>query len=556
MNKKMQPMVFALLCLIIYPACAQESGGATEETKQNTEPPPTYTTPDPNGNSALVNIERFQIQGNTLLNPRQIETLLTPFKGNNRSYTDIQFALETLEGAYRNAGYSAVHVVTPEQEISNGTIIFQVVETVIGKVRLNGNKFYDTHNIRNALPALNEGSTPSARQLSQNIRLANENPTRQLDVVLALGEEDNTVDAEINVQDSSPHKVFITLDNTGSKSTGQYRSGIGYQHNNLFNRDQALTLNYITSPDHIKDVTQLSASYRLPLYRLGDSIDLVAAHSDTNAGTSMIVSGPLNYSGKGNIYGAHYNHYFPRQGDSTSKIIAGIDYRAYLNNCTLNGAPCQGVPDLTVHPISLSYGSTLTKPGYVADYNGTVAHNLAGGARGSAATFRQARPGVKAAYTIVRGNGSVMGALPQDWQYRAAGNLQYSADALLSYESIGLVGANAVRGFEEREISNDKGAVLNLELYSPELGPKLKLKNGSLRMLAFVDRAKGWKVRLSGEAPVQQTVGSLGVGLRSTLGKNLTGKFDWARVTQASGGNSGGTAKGGTRGQLSVMASW
>ncbi len=67
-----------------------------------------------------------------------IDRLLNPFKGEKRSFTDIQLALEALEGAYRSAGYSAVHVVTPEQELTDGTVTLQVIETVIGKSHSKG----------------------------------------------------------------------------------------------------------------------------------------------------------------------------------------------------------------------------------------------------------------------------------------------------------------------------------------------------------------------------------------------------------------------------------
>lgn len=509
-----------------------------------------------NGNTTLVRIERFEVKGNTLLAPELIERILSPYKGENRSYTDIQLALETLEGAYRKAGYSAVHVLTPEQEITAGTVLFQVMETVVGKVTLKGNRYYDKGNIRNALPALVEGYTPSARKLSENIRLANENPTRQIDVVLALGEEENTVDAQVNVVDSSPRKFFVTVDNTGSQSTGMYRVGVGIQHNNLFNRDQAATFNYVTSPGHVQDVKQVSASYRIPLYSTGDSVDLIAARSDTNAGTSPIVGGYLlTFSGKGNVYGAHYNHYLPRYGDYASRLAVGLDYRAYFNNCQINGAAVCGASgnDLSVFPVSVSYGGTLTKAAYIADYTAAIVRNLPGSARGGSGDFAAARAaGTKADYSLLRVNGSLMGLLPQDWQYRAAGNLQYTRDALVTYESIGLVGANAVRGFLEREVSDDRGAVLNLELYTPELAPKLHLESGSLRLLGFVDRARGWKVALPGEAAVQDSVGSVGLGFRYVYGKYLTAKFDWAKVTGAGGGRKTGDS----RGQVSVMASW
>ena len=533
-----------------------------QDTPASSNSTPAAQVSESSGNTALVSIRHFDVKGNTLLDAALIENLLAPFKGENRSYTDIQRALEALEGAYRNAGYSAVHVITPEQEVTEGTIIFEVIEARVGKITVSGNEHYDQDNIRNALPALVEGVTPSARKLSSNIRLANENPTRQMGVVLAVGEAENTVDAKVNVQDSSPHKFFLTLDNTGNQSTGMYRTGIGYQHNNLFNRDHAATFNYTTSPSHTNNVTQFSVSYRLPIYSLGDSIDLIAAYSDTDAGTTSTVAGPLTFSGKGQVYSAHYNYYLPRQGNYTSKIIAGFDHRAYLNTCSLGAFGAAGCGpsafDVTVHPVSLTYNGTLIKPAYIFDYAATLVRNLPGGSRGSTADFNNVRPspiggaGARADYTILRLNGSLSGVLPENWQYRFAANAQYTADALVSGESFGLVGANTVRGFLEREVSSDKGYVFNAEIYTPELASSLGMQSGSFRLLAFIDHSSGQVVPLAGEIATRTTAGSAGAGFRFAYGNNLVAKFDWARVTQSAGNRTAGS----NRGHISLVASW
>lgn len=515
-----------------------------------------------NGNSPLIRIARFRVEGNTLLDAGLVEQLLTPYKGERKSFADIQRALEALEGAYREAGFRTVSINTPEQEVTDGTITFIVTESVIGKVILNGNQHYDEGNIRNALPALVEGEAPNAPRLSENIRLANQNPTRQVDVVLSLSDEKGEVDAKVNVQDSSPHKFFLTLDNTGNQATGMYRTGIGYQHNNLFNNDQAAAFNYITSPDHVGQVTQLSASYRLPLYALGDSIDLIGIYSDTDAGTVSTVAGPLSFSGQGKVFSARYNHYRPRQGDYTARITAGLDYRAYLNNCTLGAfgaAGCGAVAaSVTVHPLSLGYDATLTKPTYIADYGITLVRNIPGGARGDSADFNAVRPspvggsGARADYTVLRLNGSLTGVLPEGWQYRLAGNAQYAQDALIFGESFGLAGSTAVRGFLEREYSSDKGYVLNAEFYTPELGNKVGLENGSLKLLGFADLAQGWRIPLAGELAEQLTLSSIGLGLRLAYQKNISAKLDLARVINA-GGNS---ASGNVRGHLGVVVTW
>ena len=534
-------------------------------TATSAEPAPVAQPSGTSGNTELVRIDRFDVKGNTLLDPRLIERLLAPYTGEARSFTDIQRALETLEGAYRTAGYSAINVVTPEQEITAGVITFRVIEAVIGEVILSGNEYYDKANIRNALPALAEGSTPSARKLSENIRLANENPTRKIDVVLAIGEEENVVNAKVNVQDSSPHKVFLTLDNTGNKSTGMYRTGVGYQHNNLFNRDHALTLNYITSPNHISDVTQLSASYRLPIYELGDSVDMIVAYSDTNAGTTSIGGqggALLTFSGKGTVYGAHYNHYLPRRGDYTSKVIGGLDYRISTRNCLLGLGTCPNNPDINLLPLTITYGGTLTKPTYIADFSTALTHNFPGGSNGGSDKFNEARPGAPADYTVLRLDGSMAGALFQTWQYRIAGKGQYTNDGLINAEKLNLVGADAVRGFVEREFSSDNGYVFNAEIYTPDLASRLNIKDGSFRLLGFIDSASGWNKLLPLELANHTSVGSIGVGFRYTHGKNIAVKFDLARVvcgdtdnrTCASTGVSSRT--GDTRGHISLMATW
>ena len=515
-----------------------------------------------NGNTPLVRIERFRVVGNTLLDDGMIQQLLDPYLGEAKSFTDIQRALEALEGAYRNAGYSAVSINTPEQEVAAGEITFVVTEAVIGKIIISGNKYYDEDNIRNALPALVEGTSPSAGKLSENLRLSNQNPTRQTDVVLALSNEEGKVDAKVKLKDESPHKFFATFDNTGNQSTGQYRTGIGYQHNNLLNRDHAATLNYITSPDHISQVTQLSASYRLPLYSLGDSIDLIAAYSDTNAGTTSTVAGPLSFSGQGRILSARYNHYLPRKGEYTSKITIGIDYRAYINNCTLGAFGAAGcgaaAADVTVHPASISYDGTWTTPAYVGDYSFTLVRNIPGGARGGSADVAAARTsptggaGARADYSLLRFGGNLAGALPASWQYRLAGAAQYTPSALISGESFGLAGSTAVRGFLEREFSSDKGYVLNLELYTPELAPKLNLEDGSVRLLVFVDHARGWKVPLAGELPESISLGSVGFGVRWSHGKNLMLKADVARIVDTAGT----VSRGRSRGQVGAVLTW
>jgi hemolysin activation/secretion protein len=257
-------------------------------------------------------IDRFKIEGNTLLRPDEIDAVLKPYTGKQRGSGDVQRAIEALRQRYRTAGFSVAWVVAPEQDLDKGIVTLQVIEARIGKVSIEGNRFFDVSNIRSSLPALREDVSPRAGDISANVQLANENPAKQVDVVLRPGEKQGVVDATVDVIDVPPLKAFLTLDNTGNAQTGDFRLGVGMQHANLFNRDHIGTLNYVTSPGKANQVSLYSGSYRLPLYSRGDSMDFILAYSDVNAGTTQTVAGPLTFSGKGTVYGLRYNQLLER----------------------------------------------------------------------------------------------------------------------------------------------------------------------------------------------------------------------------------------------------
>jgi hemolysin activation/secretion protein len=144
-------------------------------------------------------------------------------------------------------------------------------------------------------------------------------------VLLRNGQEEATVDAVVRVADQPPQRFSVTLDNTGNQQTGNYRLGLGYQHANLWDRDQVLTLQYVGAPNDNQHPSQLAmkpsenvlivgAGYRIPLYALGDSLDFSAGYSNVDSGT---VQNVFNVSGAGTIAGARYTHAWTRRAITT-----------------------------------------------------------------------------------------------------------------------------------------------------------------------------------------------------------------------------------------------
>jgi hemolysin activation/secretion protein len=511
---------------------------------------------------ASFSIQRFQVDGNTLLPQERVEQLLVQFAGGNKVYGDVQKALEALEGEYRRRGYGTVQVYVPEQELTAGVVKLQVSEGVVGKITIKGNKLFNEDNVRASLPNLKQGVAPNMRQLSENVQLANESPAKQLEVTLGVSEEEGKVDIKIDVKEEDPERVYVTLDNTGTKASGKHRIGVSYQNANMGNRDQVLTLAYTTALDQPAGVKVdiFSIGYRLPLYAIGDSIDVIYGNSGTTTPASVLApGGTLALNGKGAVFGLRYNHIFPRDGEYTSKLVLGYDYKYMNSRCTTNGVPTSIDPPgvtasctpYTLRPVTVTYSGQWQRPGEAIDFNIGVTHHLfpmgsrytgpAGIDRYSFVTTRQTSD----RFSAIRMGGSYSTALVGEWLGRAAFTGQFSNNPLPAGEQIGLVGGSSVRGFLERAVSTDRGYVANLEVYSPDYAAALDIK-GSLKALAFVDWASGHN--LASNSFARANVASAGIGVRYNLNKDISARFDIARVLeghQPTPGNSAEAAKPG-----------
>lgn len=514
-------------------------------------------------------IRSFQIVGNTLLPSANIDALVAPFTGKKRNYGDIQKALEALETAYRAQGYGTVQVHVPEQELTSGDVRLEVTESVLGTVTVTGNQHHDSENIRRSLPQLIEGKAPNLRHLSEGTQLANENPSKQVEVTLGVAKEEGKVDAKARVTDQDPLKFTFSLDNTGTSSTGRLRAGVALQHANVANADQVMTFAYTDSPDKPAgvNVQVYSFAYRVPFYGIGESLDFIYGKSTINTPTAQATG--FSVTGKGDVAGLRWNHYFQRRGEYTAKLIAGFDYK-YLNTRCKN--PVTGTffdiapptPDnpactpYTVRPLSLTYTGQRQSPGQVIDYSLGAYQNWATGTR-YAYTTASGTTGFDR-YSVMNPDGggaqrktpdnfnylklsfSYLGSLASNWMIRTAFKGQYSATPLPSSEQLGMAGSMAVRGFNERAVAMDKGYFVNLEIYSPEIFRELGLP-GNLKALLFYDLGLGNNNRISrntgmGSGSYEHArIASAGAGLRYSMGRSASLRFDLANVLSAAPGS-------------------
>lgn len=493
-------------------------------------------------------IRRYVIEGATLISADELAQITQPFTGKDKNFAEVQRALEALEKAFLSRGYSAVQVVVPEQELEKGEVNLKVIEAKIGRVIVEGNKHFDEENIRRSLPSLEEGGAPNSLALAQNLNIANESPSRQTTVLLRGGIDEAKVDAVVSVVDQSPLKLSLNLDNSGTTQTGLFRLGFGIQYANLWNRDHVLSVQYITSPsddnapntvafNNSNRVFILGLSYHLPIYSLGDSIDISAGQSNVNSG---VVGNSFNIAGAGTIAELRYNRHLAQWGELQHKLAFGADWRAYQNRVTQVAGGPQLVPDVTVRPVSLTYRGTYRTAGsetnfYLGDYVNIPSTQGAA----SQNAFTASRAGADAAYQLQRYGVSHNRSFANDMQFRASFSGQMTKDQLVSGEQWGVGGADSVRGFTEREVSNDYGYRGSLELYSPDFASAFQAvgvdANTRMRALAFYDWGHVQRNRPTILEVSQQSISGAGVGIRVALGSSFSLRADWGVVIDPGG---------------------
>jgi hemolysin activation/secretion protein len=476
-------------------------------------------------------ITRFVVEGNTLLNAAAVNSVLSGYAGEHRSFGDIERAAEALQRLYRARGFNLVKVTLPEQELNGGVVRLKVIEIRLGKVTVVGNHHHSEANIRRSLPALSEGVMPNTDVLSENLRIANENPSKQMTLQLQASTQPAAVDAVVHVVDEKPWLASVTFDNYGLETTGRNEVTAQYQNFDLWGLDHVFSLQYTTATEDPHKVNIYGAGYHIPFYGLSDSLDVYGSYSNIRAGSVAAGLVDLQVSGAGTVFGTHLNHDFARMGVYDSQLTLAFDHKAFRNDLDYVGTQLGG--DVTVAPVSVSYVGQWALPSSSANFYVTGVHNVPGGSQGSEADFTAARDGATRNYALLRYGAGYIRTLTYGWQVRLSVNGQWTQDALVPGEQFGVGGAASVRGLQERDLSDDKGVTANAEFHTPDLCARFGGGRARCDLLTFFDDGHlSRNDALPGE-PTRLLVDSAGVGFRLDVHRNLTAQLDYGHVLSA-----------------------
>lgn len=467
----------------------------------------------------------YRLEGNTLLSGVAIEKALYPYLGPDKTIDVVQQAADNLERVYRDAGYPAIYVDIPVQDVVAGVVMLKVTEGKIGRVTVRGARYFTPSGIRAELPSLQSGQPLAAADVQEEIKALN---ARSADLriapILKPGPKQGDVDVELRVKDTLPVHGGVEYNNFNSLDTTRPRLRATLSYDNLWQSAHSFGLTYQVAPESPNELNVLSASYAVPL-DLNWRLSAYAVKSETNVKTQVDASvggNSLGVLGDGQVAGLRFIRTLPATSQYTQVAILGIDYKDFNQKVEQAEQPIRYVQ------WSAQYNGTSLSEKALTSFN--IGANF--GMRGlvnDENKFAEKRAGAHAEYLYLSAGISRTDTFFDDWQLLSRTRLQITDSPLIDNEQFSIGGFGSVRGYYESQALGDYGYSAGLELHTPSAAPWFGDNFNDLRALLFYELGE---VRVKDALPeqiVHRNLESVGLGVQLQAFEHLRMMWNIAR---------------------------
>jgi hemolysin activation/secretion protein len=400
------------------------------------------------------------LQGRVALQGR-----LAPFLGKRLTVGTLNQITAEITREFYAMGRPIVSVVVPEQDVTDGVVRVDILEGVVGEVRVEGARHFKPERLRKQI-RIGPGDVIETPKLLDDLNWLDRNPFRSVDVVFDKGQSAGTTDVVVRVTDAFPLRVYTGYSNTGSDSTGEDRFQAGFNFGDTFGLDHQFSYQFTTG-DQIDRFQSHGGSYQIPL-SWRHYLSFIGSWSRSNPD---LADARANSIGESWQIGARYEIPLGKIDRFTHGLTVGADFKRSNNNLEFGG---ETVYDRATDVIQL----TLNYRGSRTDAHGSTSFDTALvlspgnlSSNNDSTAFDGARTGSDATYFYLTASIDRYTNLPRNFTLVNRIGGQWSPEQLLSSEQFGVGGSDSVRGYEERPLNGDSGLFFSIELESPKLTP-------------------------------------------------------------------------------------
>lgn len=175
-----------------------------------------------------VTVKGFKFQGNKLISNEVLQQFVKKYIGKNLTIEDLQNIAAEIGGFYRDSGYLAVAGL-PKQDVTEGIITIDIQESHFGGVLLPDSIKKNLHRVTPATIEnfvghdMNIGDPLELKKVDRALLITSDLPGVETKGNLVPGNKEGQTDIAVDARDKPLVYGDATVDNWGSRTTGQNR---------------------------------------------------------------------------------------------------------------------------------------------------------------------------------------------------------------------------------------------------------------------------------------------------------------------------------------------
>lgn len=468
---------------------------------------------EPNGETCMV-LTGVTINGAATFSPAELAASYDAYLAQAVDLEDLAMVAGAITRRYLDDGYFLTRAVVPPQDMSGGIAQILVIEGRISEVEIEGGA---ADQARPYFSGLTDQSIANLKDVDLRLSLAGDIPGVSLRSEIHPLDNDPANHRLVVSTELQKVEAFVYADNRGAEAVGPVQAFGRLSANSVFTGGDQLSLTAFTTPEDMRELSQLGAGYRMRLTpgsemgvstifsRAYDGFDIASPRIGADGQfTSLWYSQALSRSRKGGVWldanfdAAHFESEWQTGGGYADELrVARVMLRG---RHTDDGASSNIL-------VRVSAGLDVL------------------GASGKSASDRS-RYDASGSFTKFNVQASHYRDLSKHFGIYAALDGQWSPDPLLLSEEYAAGGARIGRAYNYGEISGDNALAGVVELRAGFDPPTEVLT--FLQGYAFYDVAEVWNYNMPAGSD-ELSLASAGLGLRLDFQDWLTARVETAK---------------------------
>ena len=468
-----------------------------------------------------VFVNTIEVAASEILTREEIEPIISKYAGKNLFITDIQQMIDEINALYAKKGFVTARAYLPEQEVANGAIYVGLIESRIGKVTIDGNRWTKSDYILDRIP-------DKEHQLFDIVKLEKDvldfnryNEGVKLSANLKAGEKEGTTDIELSAEEKFPFHIIGMMDNAGRYSTGKLRGGPMLVADSLFGYRDRMQLGSYFSGGSVSPFFD----YNIPVNKYDGRVGF--SYGSTFANVKWGPYSNLGLNTRSYIYSLYYSQPIKRTQGFELKGYGSLNYkRVFTGMDALR--PFTGSSELDLDQVtSADVGFNIrkdTKRGiWYLNQNASMAFPIFD----SQSSYFKYSGGLLRLHDFSHG---IYGQIRANYQV-----IPNSKDIpyIDQFQTGGLV---TVRGYSEGLLIGKNGYFVSADLIfpllprqitSPRSGEKIPFLGKYVQGVVFADQAGVFPSTNRDVYDGSYFLASLGMGLRVQLPGDLSARLYW-----------------------------